>query len=334
MTEEIEMEDFDRPGDAVDLVHEETFLDLPDVPLDVQDSKGELLKTNFVSEVRNKLKIKGKVDPDVYKGLTFDAEGQLLYKNRRITYKRGGRLSLYSDKTLTKNTDSREFLRLIGFMDREIETVAPEQTIAVKSKVDSFKITEEWAKKEKDKAKRQLEQTTDENEQKKLQELIKYYEQLENQANRRYNEVVESQLKRINTIISDETRPLSERLKELFRRDGLTIGALITAIGMTISTIILAFTPHNSPATPPSGNNGVRNAVKKVLVRLSNFLLDLAKKALNALPGLLGSVVSFLLKKTGELVLFLSEHLIILLLTILLALYEFTMKTLRKKQAK
>ena len=166
MAEEIEMEDFDRPGDAVDLEHEETFLDLPDIPLDVQDSKGELLKTNFVSEVRNKLKIKGKVDPDVYKGLTFDAEGRLLYKNRPITYKRGGRLSLYSDKTLEKNTNSREFLRLIGYMDRDVETVAPEQTIAVKSKVDSFKITEEWAKKEKDKAKRQLEQTTDENEQK------------------------------------------------------------------------------------------------------------------------------------------------------------------------
>ena len=330
MAEEIEMEDFDRPEDAEGGL-DETVLDLPDVPRDIQDSKGELLKTNFVSEVRNKLKIKGKVDPDVYKGLTFDAEGRLLYKNRPITYKRGGRLSLYSDKTLTKNTNSREFLRLIGYMDRDVETVAPEQTIAVKSKVDSFKITEEWAKKEKDKAKRQLEQTTDENEQKKLQELIKYYEQLENQANRRYNEVVESQLKRINTIISDETRPLSERLKELFRRDGLTIGALITAIGMTISTIILAFTPHNSPSTPPSGNNGV---VKKVLVRLSNFLLDLAKKALTALPGILGSLVSFLLKKTGELVLFLSEHLLILLLALLLAVYEFILKWLRNKRTK
>lgn len=167
-----------------------------------------------------------------------------------------------------------------------------------------------------------------------MQELIKYYEQLEIQANRRYNEVVQNQLKRINTIISDETRPLSERLKELFRRDGLTIGALITAIGMTISTFILAITPYNSPSTPPSDNNGVRNAVKKVLVRLSNFLLDLAKKALTALPGILGSLVSFLLKKTGELVLFLSEHLIILLLTILLTLYEFILKTLRNKQAK
>jgi hypothetical protein len=50
------------------------------------------------------------------------------------------------------------------------------------------------------------------------------------------------------------------------------------------------------------------------LVKLANFLLDLAKKALAALPGSIGSLVSFLLKTAGELVLFLSEHLIVLFL--------------------
>jgi hypothetical protein len=113
------------------------------------------------------------------------------------------------------------------------------------------------------------------NEQTNLQDLIKHYQQLENQANRRYNEVVERQLKRRKTIISDETQLLSGRIKELFGHDGLAIGALITATGMTFSIIILAFTPHNSPSTPRSCNNGV---VKRVLVSFSNFLLDLAKK--------------------------------------------------------
>jgi hypothetical protein len=290
MAEELEMDDFSRTEEGLD----ETVLDLPDVPPDVQDSKAELLKTNFVSEVRNKLNIKGKVDPAVYKGLSFDTHGQLLYNHKRITYNKGSKLALYSDKTLSRNADSREFLRLIGYMDRDIETVAPEQTLALKSKVESFKATEDWAKKEREKATRQLEQTVDENERKKIEETLQYYDQMEIQAKRRYNEVVQNQLKRINTVISDETRPLSERLKELFRRDGLTIGALITAIGMTISTIVLAVTPHNSPSP---GDNGARAAVKKTLVRLSNFLLDLAKKALTALPGLIGSLVSFLLKK-------------------------------------
>jgi hypothetical protein len=327
MAEEVEMEDFSRTEEA-DGGLDETVLDLPEVPPDIQDSKAELLKANFVSEVRKNLKIKGKVDPAVYKGLTFDTQGQLLYNNKRITFKKGNKLLLYSDKTLSRNLDSREFLRLIGYTDRDIETVAPEQSITLKSKVESFKITEDWAKKEKEKAKSQLEQTTDENERRQLQETLQYYDQMEIQAKRRYNEVVVNQLKRINTIISDETRPLSERLKELFRRDGLTIGALITAIGMTISTIILAVTPHSSPS--PGGGG----AVKKALVKISNLLLDLAKKALTALPGLIGSLVSFLLKKAGELVLFLSDHLIILLLASLLAFYEFILKWLRKTPAK
>lgn len=327
MTEELEMDDFSRTEEA-DGGLDETVLDLPDVPPDVQDSKAELLKTNFVSQVRNKLNIRGRVDPAVYKGLSFDTQGQLLYNHKRISYNKGSKLALYSDKTLSRNADSREFLRLIGYMDRDIETVAPEQTLALKSKVESFKATEDWAKKEREKATRQLEQTTDENERKKIEETVQYYDQMEIQAKRRYNEVVQNQLKRINTVISDETRPLSERLKELFRRDGLTIGALITAIGMTISTIVLAVTP------PSPGDDGARNTVKKTLVRLSNFLLDLAKKALTALPGLIGSLVSSLLKKTGELVLFFSEHLLILLLASLLALYEFILKSLRKTQAK
>ena len=84
---------------------------------------------------------------------------------------------------------------------------------------------------------------------------------MEIQARRRYNEVVQNQFKRMNAVISDETRPLSERLKELFRRDGLTIGALITAVGMTISTMILALTPHNNSPSP--NDNGARGVVKK-----------------------------------------------------------------------
>ena len=144
---------------------------------------------------------------------------------------------------------------------------------------------------------------------------------MEIQAKRRYNELMQNQLKRINSIINDDTRPIGERLKELFRREGLTIGALITAIGMTISAIVLAVLPHTSPTVPHPTNNGTyidkaKAAVKQTLVKIANWLLDLAKKALTALPGVIGSVVGFLLKKAGEAVLFLSEHLIILLLAL------------------
>jgi hypothetical protein len=84
-----------------------------------------------------------------------------------------------------KNPDSREFLRLIGYTSekqtspmamRDVETVMPEQTVAMQSKIDSFKITEDWAKQEKEKATRQLEQTSDQGERLKLQESVQYFD--------------------------------------------------------------------------------------------------------------------------------------------------------------
>ena len=68
--------------------------------------------------------------------------------------------------------------------------------------------------------------------------------------------MTQNQFKRISEIINDETKRLLERLRELFRRDGLTIGALITALGRIISTIFLAVqpTPTATPAKQPDKN--------------------------------------------------------------------------------
>ena len=340
---DIEMREFDRPD--IDVSHaeiEETALDLPNVPVDVSDTKAELSKTSFVSDVRRNLNVVRDVDPSIYRRLTFDTEGNVYYNHKRLTQKRGRGLKLLSIKTLNKSPDSREFLRLIGYTQqeakpttttiltaRESDTVAPEQTAAMKAKADSFKLTEDWAKREKEKAIKQLKQTTDESERKRLQESIQEFEQMEIQARRRYYEIAENQLSRMNSVIHDETRSLGERLRELFRRDGLTIGAVITAIGMTISTIILALSPK-SPS--PTGPGKPRNLVKQALVKLANILLDLAKKALSSLPGVVGSMVSFLFKKAGELVLFLSQHLLVLFLFIAVGVFEFIINIARAKR--
>ena len=111
MAEELEMEDFNRIEEAAGGL-DETVLDLPSVPLNIEEAQAELTKTDFVADVRKKLGIKGKLDPSVYRGLTFDTEGQLLFKNRRITSKKGSSLSLLSDKTLMRNSDTRTFFNL------------------------------------------------------------------------------------------------------------------------------------------------------------------------------------------------------------------------------
>jgi len=324
----------------------------PNVPRTLEELRDEQKAEEFVSSVRHQLSITGPIDTRVYRNIKIDNEGYLYYKDKRVSVK-GGK-SLLSVKTIGKNKEGKEFLSKIGYTEqssrvleevptdprsgnsvvteesRDLETVAPEQTESIKSKIRSFKITEEWARKEREKATKELQRTTDENEKKNLKQLIDYYDQMEIQAKRRYNEVVENQFKRINEIIRDESISLHERLRELFRRDLLTIGAIITAIGMTISTIVLAFllgqNPSDSggPSASQPSQNRIATVVKRFLTKLANWLLDMAKMALSALPSAIGSLIAFLFKKAAELVLFLSEHLIIFFLALVLFAWEAT----------
>src|SRR5271165_7033030 len=332
--DDLEMRDINRI-EPLEPATVETSFDFPEVPQTLEQSAVDLKILDFVSEARKTLNLTNKLDNKVYRGITIGGDGNFYYNHKLLTYKRGSEFKIYSNGKLQSNPDSREFLKLIGYnseesliktadQTRDLETVSPKQTDAIKSKIRSFKITEEWAKDEKEKATRQLEQTADVNEKQKLKDLVTYYEQMELQARRRSNEVIENQFQRVNEIFNDKTRSLSERLKELFRRDGLTIGAIITAIGMTISTIILSvFSSSNPGAAPPTQNPKPPNAVKRLLVKISSWLQELAKKALAALPGFIGSLISFILKKASEVVLFFSQHLIILFLTVIAFIYEY-----------
>ena len=337
MAEGFEMRDIDRRIETDGGVQETSF-DFPDVPIEQQTTEqlNEGLKIEeFINNQRKSLNITKDLDKTVYKNITVK-DGYLYYKHKLISLKGGKELKAI--KTLQKNPEAREFLQKIGYEkeslvqpSRDLETVSPEQTLAIKEKIRSFKVSEDWAKREKEKAEKQLSQATNENDRKTLKESITYYEQIELQARRRYNEVVDNQFKRVNEIINDKTRSLGERLKELFRRDGLTIGAIITALGMTISTIVLSFLPAPSTPSPSPNPTPPRNSIKQMLVKIANWLLDLAKKALITLPGIIGSIISFLLKKFGEVTLFLSEHLIILFLALLLFVSEFIFSKLRSK---
>ena len=115
----------------------------------------------------------------------------------------------------------------------------------------------------------------------------------------------------IRTILNEDTT-LVERLKTLFREQGITIASVLTAIGMSISTIVLALTggaasPTSSP--PPSDSGSVREWVKKQLQHLSDLLKKLGMKAIDALPGIIGSIVSWLLSTLGKVVGYMGEHL-------------------------
>ena len=106
-----------------------------------------------------------------------------------------------------------------------------------------------------------------------------------------------SQFSRIRQTVEkilDGDLNLKEKLKLILREHGLTITAVLTSLGLIISTLVSALTggaaTGGSP-TPPKNPNKVGEWVKGKLKALARLLGRLASKAAAALPGILGSVV-------------------------------------------
>ena len=122
-------------------------------------------------------------------------------------------------------------------------------------------------------------------------------------------EALRSQISRIRETlhrILHEDKTLAERIKTLFREQGITVVSILTALGMIISTIVLAL-PGGSgggaaPPQPPQppGKGGVKEWLKKQLQSLGRILAKLAGKAAAALPGIIGSIVSWILSLLGK----------------------------------
>ena len=131
-------------------------------------------------------------------------------------------------------------------------------------------------------------------------------------------EALRSQISRIretiNHLINEDTT-LAERIRTLFREQGITIVSILTALGMVISTLVLAVSGGSAavvPPTPPS-KAGLREWVKKYLHALGRVLAKLAAKAS---AGIIGSVVGWLLNLLSKTAGWLASNLWALMLAV------------------
>ena len=129
-------------------------------------------------------------------------------------------------------------------------------------------------------------------------------------------EALRSQISRIRETIQrilHEDTTLAERVRTLFREQGITIASILTAIGMAVSTLVLALTgggtPTPTPKPPTPDKGGIREWVKKHLQSLGRVLAKLAGKAAGALPGIIGSIVSWLLNLLAKTAGWMAENL-------------------------
>ena len=131
------------------------------------------------------------------------------------------------------------------------------------------------------------------------------------------NSQVRSIRKTIAKVLDKDTT-LREKIQTLFREQGITIASILTAFGMVIGFLVEALLPSGggstSQANPDKGgddnkDSGAKEWIKNKPKALGSLLGKLASKAASASPGIIGSIVSWILNRAKKTVGWLSQNL-------------------------
>ena len=154
----------------------------------------------------------------------------------------------------------------------------------------------------------------------------------------RYSNQIYQIRESITKFLDKETGTLGERIRTLFKEQGIMIVSILTALGMTIGVLIEALLggPSTSTSTPQSTTTsdkkgGAREWIKNKLKALSSLLGKLAAKAGAALPRIIGSIVAWLLNRAKEVVGWLSNNLWALITGVGVLIYTYFMTKTRRR---
>ena len=92
----------------------------------------------------------------------------------------------------------------------------------------------------------------------------------------------------------------------LFREQGITIASIFTAIGMAIGVLVEALLPGEGGTVanhpPPKDKKGVKEWLRNKLKALALLLGRLGMKAAEALPGMIGAIISWTFNRAADVV--------------------------------
>ena len=136
--------------------------------------------------------------------------------------------------------------------------------------------------------------------------------------------------------MNKETGTLGERIKTLFKEQGINIVFILMALGMILGVLIedLLGGPSvsTSESTTTSDKKGrAREWIKNKLKALSQLFGKLADKALAALPGRIGLILSWILNRAKEVIGWLSQNLWALITGIGVLIYTYFMTKTRRR---
>ena len=237
-------------------------------------------------------------------------------------------------------------LRELEGLDKELRTISGSLRSAIAKsiakqvdidkenrKLEEMANDETYLEEQREEVRARLQRFQDE--QKAINEQIRI---LKGQYSNQIYQIRESIMK----FLDKETGTLGERIRTLFKEQGITIVSILTALGMTLGVLIEALLGGPSTSTPtsqstttsdkqPKVKGGAREWIKNKLKALSQLLGKLADKALASLPGIIGSIISWILNRAKEVVGWLSQNLWELITGVGVLIYTYFMtKTNRR----
>ena len=122
-------------------------------------------------------------------------------------------------------------------------------------------------------------------------------------------------IKETITKVLDKDTSLAEKIRTLFRVQGITIASVLTAVGMAIGVLVEALLPSGGGTAvsggepPPKDEKGLKEWLRNKLKALASLLRKLGVKAAKALPGIIGGIIGWILNRAKEVVGWISPNL-------------------------
>ena len=111
-----------------------------------------------------------------------------------------------------------------------------------------------------------------------------------------------------------------KKIQTLFREQGITIASILTAIGMAIGVLVEALLPGGD-------EKGLKGWIRSKLKALASLLGRLGMKAAEALPGIIGGIISWILNRAKDVVGWVSQNLWALVVGIGGLIYTYIVTT-------
>ena len=116
--------------------------------------------------------------------------------------------------------------------------------------------------------------------------------------------------------VLDKDTKLGEKIRTLYREQGITVASILTAIGMAIGVLAEALLPGSGGAISGGGGKpplkdekGLKKWIRNKLKALASLLGRLGMKAAEALPGIIGGIISWILNRAKDVVGWVSQNL-------------------------